>query len=266
MGMNRGVPGRCGREGGKHACPVWRSSALTLVDCQCIVCGVMDNCDRSDPAPSTVDAVLFDLDGTLMDTDDQLVESVALRLQRLGWPWLYRRARGLVMALETPANVLMTALDAVGLDAPMLGIWRWLRSLRGASREPHFPLMEGAREMLLELGERYRLAVVTTRGRDDAEFFLNQHDLAGVFDLLVTREDTWRLKPHPAPIERAAEELGVPPERCAMVGDTTVDVKSARRAGAWSVAVLCGFGERGELERSGADVILEHVSNLTSRL
>jgi phosphoglycolate phosphatase-like HAD superfamily hydrolase len=60
--------------------------------------------------------------------------------------------------------------------------------------------------------------------------------------------------------------LGVPVERCAMVGDTTVDVKAARRAGAWAVAVLCGFGEREELERAGAHVILEHTAQLSSLL
>jgi phosphoglycolate phosphatase len=60
--------------------------------------------------------------------------------------------------------------------------------------------------------------------------------------------------------------LGVPAERCVMVGDTTVDVKAARRAGAWAVATLCGFGERDELEQAGAHVILEHTSHLSSLL
>jgi phosphoglycolate phosphatase len=64
-------------------------------------------------------------------------------------------------------------------------------------------------------------------------------------------------------VRHAAKQLGVPVERCVMVGDTTVDVKSARRAGAGAVAVLCGFGEREELERAGAHVILEHTSQLT---
>jgi phosphoglycolate phosphatase len=47
-----------------------------------------------------------------------------------------------------------------------------------------------------------------------------------------------------------------------MVGDTTVDVKAARRAGAWSAAVLCGFGERQELERAGAHVVLNSTADL----
>jgi phosphoglycolate phosphatase len=216
--------------------------------------------------PAAIDALLFDLDGTLMDTDDQFVESLALHLQRLGWPGLYRSARHLVMMAETPVNGLMTVLDALGLDAPLLGIWTWLRGLRGAAEEPDYRIMAGAEAMLADLKRTYQLAVVTTRGREDAVAFLAQHELCQTFEVIVTRESTWRLKPHPAPIYEAAQRLQVPVERCAMVGDTTVDVRSARRAGAKAVAVTCGFGERGELERAGADIVLEHVSDLSSVL
>jgi phosphoglycolate phosphatase len=217
-----------------------------------------------------VDAVLFDLDGTLMDTDDQMVENVAvwlqaLRLQRLGRPRVYRAARWLVMAAEGPMNGLLTLLDILGLDAPLLGIWRWFRRLRGVTT-PEYRLMEDADAVLAALEPRYRLGIVTTRGREDAEAFLDQHDLRGLFDTIVTRETTWRLKPHPDPIREAARQLGVPIEHCVMVGDTTVDVKSARRAGAMSVAVACGFGERDELEQADADVVLECLSDLPSVL
>jgi len=226
----------------------------------------MDDLGKVGIDPAEIDAVLFDLDGTLMDTDDQVVESIALQLQRLGWPGLYRSARRLVMIAETPLNGLMTALDALGLDAPLLGIWSWLRRLRRVSDEPDYRLMTGARAMLIDLKQRYRLAIVTTRGQEDTEAFLAQHDLFDTFDVVVTRETTWRLKPHPAPIQEAAEQLAVPAERCAMVGDTSVDVQSARRAGAKAVAVTCGFGERGELERAKADIVLDHVSGLSSHL
>ncbi len=226
----------------------------------------MDDHGKASFDRSAIDALLFDLDGTLMDTDNQVVESLALRLQRLGVPGLYRSARYLVMMAETPINGLMTVLDALGLDAPLLGTWAWLRRLRGATDEPDYRLMTGAAAMLSDLKQRYQLAVVTTRGREDAEAFLAQHDLRDTFDVVVTRETTWRLKPHPAPIYEAAEQLGVPPEQCAMVGDTTVDVKSARRAGAKALAVTCGFGRRRELKRAGADVVLECASDLSSLL
>lgn len=56
--------------------------------------------------------------------------------------------------------------------------------------------------------------------------------------------------------------MGVPPAACLMVGDTVVDIVSAKKAGAQSVGVLCGFGERKELERVGADLILENTKDL----
>ena len=211
-----------------------------------------------------VEAVLFDLDGTLMDTDDQAVEALVRQLQRLHWPHPQRAARRLVMACETPGNVMMTLLDVLGLDALLNTFTDRLRRWRGLRTRADFHIITGVEEMLVELSGRYRLAVVTTRGLAEAETFLDQYNLRGLFDALVTRESTWRLKPHPAPIRHAARLLGVPVERCVMVGDTTVDVRAARRAGAWAVAVLCGFGEREELERTGAHVILEHTAQFLS--
>jgi len=213
-----------------------------------------------------VEAILFDLDGTLMDTDDQAVDKLERRLQRLHWPNSRRAARRLIMASETPGNALMTLIDVVGLDGPLMGFTDRLRRWRGLHTRPDFRIIAGVKEMLAALKGRYRLAVVSTRSRSEAQAFLDQHGLHGVFELLVTRESTWRLKPHPAPVLHAAQRLGVPVERCIMVGDTTVDVRSARRAGAWAVAALCGFGERRELERAGAHVILEHTAHLASAL
>lgn len=213
-----------------------------------------------------VEAILFDLDGTLMDTDDQAVERLARRLQKLGWPNPGNAARRFVMAAETPGNAFMTLLDAMGLDAPLRTLSDRLYELRGLHTRENFRIISGVGDMLPALRERYRLAVVTTRGRGDAEAFLDQYNLRHLFEALATCESTWRLKPHPAPVRYAARQLGVPFERCVMVGDTTVDIKSGRRAGAQAVAVLCGFGEREELARAGAHVILEHTSQFTSLL
>ena len=80
--------------------------------------------------------------------------------------------------------------------------------------------------------------------------------------VIAGREDTWRIKPHPSPILYACEQLGVPVERCLMVGDTKVDIWAARASGARSIGVLCGFGSRDELESAGADRILAITSEL----
>ena len=213
-----------------------------------------------------VRTILFDLDGTLMDTDDQVAERLAHRLGRLHLPHPRRAARRFVMFLETPGNALMTLVDALGLDGPLMKLTGKLHSWRGLRSQADFRIVSGTNEMLTQLSQRYRLAVVTSRGQRDAEAFLDKHDLRDLFDAVVTRESTWRLKPHPSPIQLSARLLDVPVEQCLMVGDTAMDVRAARRAGAWAVGVLCGFGEREELEQAGAHAILECTPDLAALL
>ena len=116
--------------------------------------------------------------------------------------------------------------------------------------------------MLADLSRRYHLGIVTTRSRLHAEAFVAQQGLGDLFQVVTGREDTWRIKPHPSPVRHAAEQLGVPVERCLLVGDTTVDIWAARAAGARSIGVLCGFGSRDELVRAGADLILKSTSDI----
>lgn len=216
--------------------------------------------------PGEIDAILFDLDGTLIETDDDAVETLSRRLRAVRW-LLPRRdpvrmARRIVMAFEGPANSVLAFLDRVGLDATVLGLGDWLGRMRGLYTPINFRPVDGVVEALHDLGRRYHLAIVTTRSRHHAETFLAQQGLDDLIVAIAGREDTWRIKPHPSPVRHAAELLGVPIERCLMVGDTTVDILAARSAGAWSAGVLCGFGEQDELERAGADVILETTREL----
>ena len=91
-------------------------------------------------------------------------------------------------------------------------------------------------------------------------------DVARYMHEFVGGQDTVRFKPHPAPLNLAAHKLGVPIGRCLMVGDTTVDIRAARRAGAWSVGVLCGLGSQDELARAGAHIILNSTTELSDLL
>jgi HAD superfamily hydrolase (TIGR01509 family) len=214
--------------------------------------------------PHAIRAVLFDLDGTLADTDDVMVEQWAARLAPLArvWPRFapQRLARCLVMAGEDPINLMMTVLDILGLDRVIVNS-RKLRLAKYTERP-----VPGTVELVKSLAERFPLAVVTSRGDVGAHGFLNQIGTADCFRAVVTCQTTWRIKPHPEPVRYAAATLNVPVEACLMVGDTTVDIKAARRAGAWGCGVLCGFGERNELEHAGAHLILESTALLSDWL
>jgi phosphoglycolate phosphatase-like HAD superfamily hydrolase len=120
--------------------------------------------------------------------------------------------------------------------------------------------------LLPGLARRYPLAVVTARGAREAEAFLAQFSLGGHFRTVVSALTAAHTKPYPDPVLWAARELGVPVENCLMVGDTTVDILAGKRAGAQTVGVLCGFGERGELEKMGANAIIEHTALLEELL
>ncbi|MGD9049408.1 MAG: AI-2E family transporter [Anaerolineae bacterium] len=216
--------------------------------------------------PGEIDAILFDLDGTLIETDDEAVDTLARRLHPVRW-LLPRRdttriARGILMSIEGPAYSLMTFLDRLGLDDDVFDLGDRLQRLRGLYTPVNFRPVDGVGEMLIDLSHRYHLGIVTTRSHAHAEIFVSQQGLDDLFQVIVGREDTWRIKPHPSPVLHAAEQLGVQVERCLMVGDTTADMWAARSAGARSAAVLCGFGEQEELERAGADLILQITTEL----
>lgn len=211
-----------------------------------------------------LEAILFDLDGTLINTDDQAVQRLASRLQPLFGRHSRKTARWILMQAESPGNALVTLLDWLGLDEKLMNLTDRLRRSRGVYPAHQFQLVPGVDETLWSLHRRgYSLGIVTTRSRYHIDHFLEQFpQIAAVIKVSCGLQDTRRLKPHPSPIWLAAERLGVPLKSCLMVGDTTVDVKSARRAGVWTIAVLCGFGERNELERAGAHFVLESTADL----
>ena len=205
-----------------------------------------------------VRAWLFDLDGTLMDTDDQSVETLARWLGFLGAARARRLARRAVMFGEMPLNAAATALDTLGLDALAFAVGK---RLHGNTRYD-FRIIAGVKPLLTTLARHFPLAVVSTRSAEASRAFLAQYDLTRLFTAVVTRESTPRLKPHPAPVRFAAQALGVPVETCVMVGDTPPDIRAARRAGAWAVGVLCGFGEEEELRLAGAHLVLPSTADL----
>ena len=217
-----------------------------------------------------VKAILFDLDGTLVETDNRWARTLAERLAplRRAFPRLDTRAssRRIVMALETPTNYAMSLCEHLGLGSDLLGLADLVRKSKGLATHERSEMIEGSRELLETLNGRVKMAVVTTRARREATAFIEQLGFQRFFPVVVTREDVWWMKPHPTPVLKAASSLGVSPDHCLMVGDTTMDIRSARRAGAFAVGVLSGYGEREELERAGAQLVLKRAALLLGYL
>jgi HAD superfamily hydrolase (TIGR01549 family) len=216
-----------------------------------------------------IQALCFDVDGTLRDTDDQYVERLAGYLQTVSI-LLPRKephivARRLVMAIEDPGNFVFNLVDTLGLDNLFTRPLHALDKLR--TQKVSSPLViPGVGEMLEALGQRYPMAIITTRSRPTTLDFLENSHLQRFFSVVVTGQTCSRTKPHPMPVLWAANQMGIPPEACLMVGDTTVDIRAGRAAGAQTTGVLCGFGMRDELLKAGADLILESTPELANYL
>ena len=223
-----------------------------------------------------IQALVFDVDGTLSDTDDHLVAQVAAALDAL--PFLSGRraaqlARRIVMGAESPVNAAYGAIDRYGLDDELAALKDLLkraiaqrhratdRPAEAADEVPH-DLVPDVAEMLRDLAARYPISAVSTGGEDRIRAFLAHHGVADLFTTVAGAQTTPRMKPYPDPLVYAAEAMGVAPEACLMVGDTTVDMQTARAAGAQAVGVLCGFGTEDELVREGADLVLATTSDL----
>ncbi|MBI5292161.1 MAG: HAD family hydrolase [Chloroflexi bacterium] len=219
---------------------------------------------------SRIRAILFDMDGTLADTDDEFIARVAGLVRPLGFafprrdPTLFLRW-GLTR-VETPLNYLLTVPDQLHIDRPLARAIDSLNRLRGHGAPASFLLIAGVHPLLQTLSARYPLALVSSRDRRGVEAFLDQFELRPYFGVVVTALSAPRIKPHPAPVLFAARALGLPAEHCVMVGDTTVDVYAGKRAGAQTAGVLCGFGQRDELERAGADAVVERTPDVAGLL
>ena len=189
---------------------------------------------------SGVEAILFDLDGTLIDSVELILASM-------------RHATAHVLGEALPDDVLMHNVG-VPLRVQMCEFSperaeELLASYRAHNDIVHdellaeYPGTEAGLILLAAAG--YRMAIVTSKSRPVAMRGLGCFGLAGYFEEMVAYEDTAIHKPEPEPLLEAARRLGVPIERCAYVGDSPHDMNAAIAAGAVPIAALWGpFRER----------------------
>jgi pyrophosphatase PpaX len=176
--------------------------------------------------------VLFDLDGTLIDSGPMIVASM-------------RHAAATVLGRDVPEDVLLAAVGGPGLLAQMHALDPELVEAYRAHNEPLHDELEAFWEVVEVLprlrAEGRRLGVVTAKRRATVQLaFDHLPGLEQRFDVVVASEDTERHKPDPAPLLLALERLGARPGEAAYVGDSPFDVRAAKAAGIFAVAV--GWG------------------------
>ena len=208
-------------------------------------------------------AVLFDLDGTLLDTLDDMADALNRTMDRFGLPHRTREevrafvgngARRLIeLATGAEGETLERILDDYKADydvnflvktAPYPGVLELMETLRGQGRK---------------VGVVSNKPDSTVKGLSDA-LFRERADIA------VGEKAGIRRKPAPDTVLSAMEALGVRPEETVYVGDSEVDIETARAAGVPCISVTWGFRDKPELEAAGAERFAENCAELLGML
>lgn len=202
-------------------------------------------------------AIIFDLDGTLIDSSRAIVKCVNFALAQKGLPpandWEIKRRIG------TPLDEIFSHFTEA--DPPDL-VRLYREQYRRVFLEKTF-LLPGVSEVLSSLKTQgYLLALATTKPRYFAEPILENLGVRHFFDAVAGAEEVERLKPAPDLLHLAMSRLGSQLTETLYVGDHPVDVGAASAAKVKIICVATGFWSRGELEKLNPTAVLESLSEL----
>lgn len=196
--------------------------------------------------------VIFDVDGTLVDSQDHIHAAMTAAFDVEGLLAPPRAEVLSIVGLSLPEAVaqLVPELADDRRDRIVAAYKASFAPLRGEARAPLYP---GARAALLALQARgdVVLGIATGKSRRGLNHLLAAHDLAGLFVTMQVADDH-PSKPHPSMVKVALEEAGVAAADAVMVGDTTFDMAMARAAGVEALGVGWGYHPTADLTRAGA--------------
>lgn len=189
------------------------------------------------------DLVVFDLDGTLVDSHRDLANAANALLEELGGARLPDEAI-VSMVGEGAAVLVRRALLAAGLDPAIPGALERFLALYDSRLLEHTAEYEGTAEMLAALRERTTLSVLTNKPQRPTEQILEGLALARYFKMVLGGDSPFGRKPDPAGLLHLVTAAGTTPERTLMVGDSPIDLQASRHAGTRICLVRYGFGYR----------------------
>ncbi len=211
---------------------------------------------------NSIDTVLFDFDGTVMNTNDVILRS---------WQHTFRTLRGREedpqVILRTFGEPLETTMAKFFPEMPVEESIRVYRSYHYDNFGELISVFPGMKELIEEVSARgFKLGLVTSRLYNTTMQGLEKYGLKDYFDAIVTANDTSKHKPDPEPVDITLNKLGSAPERAIMLGDTLFDLLCAKNAGvksvlvSWSLAL--GGKTKEELGDAAPDYILQKPADL----
>ncbi len=205
-------------------------------------------------------ALLFDLDGTLVDSGDDLTAAVNHALRLDGLPDL-RREQVLQMLGDGSPVLIERAYAHHGADRPPDALERFRAHYRAHCLDATRPY-PGIVEMLRRLAPERAIAVATNKPTAFARQIVAGLGLDAMVGAVVGPESAEAPKPSPGMLRAALEALGHQPSEAVMIGDSPSDVEAGRRAGTATIAVLWGYRDRELLAASGPDGLAASVDEL----
>ena len=197
-------------------------------------------------------AVLFDVDGTLIDSNDQHARAWVAALAENGHDVPFERVRPLIgMGGDKVLPALVPGLEEDSPEGKAIGEAR-----KGLFKERELttiPPTRGARDLLEAVRARgARVVIATSAEKSELDGLLARGDLGPLVDVAATGDDAEDSKPDPDIISAALKKAGVGAADAVMVGDTQYDVEAAHRAGVACVALLCGGNDPATLRAADA--------------
>src|SRR6266403_3569753 len=201
-----------------------------------------------------VEGVLFDWDGTLIDSYHADSSAYLAMFKAMGIRW------GVKECEKNYSPNGYRVYRPAGLPRKS---WEEADRLWRAHYAKYQPkLMSGARRVLTQLGDAHPLGLVTSGDRDRVTCQLREFRLTTLFAARVCSGDTPRKKPHPEPLRMALRQMKLDPAVCVYVGDTAQDVEMAQRAGVRAIGVLGPYPTEKRLRAAQPEFLLESLDEL----
>lgn len=209
-----------------------------------------------------IKAVLFDLDGTLVNSLADLADSTNFALRQLGFPPHETEEYKYFVGDGIPKLIERVLPDGEKTEQNRL---KCLELFMARYREHYFDktdAYDGVKELLFKLKEQgIKIAVISNKAQEMAQKVVDKV-FGDIFNTVAGKREGYKTKPDPALTLHVINELGVTPETCVLVGDSGMDMAAAVNAKTAGIGVLWGFRTKEELLHNGAKFIAETTAQI----